>query len=200
MKRQLLTTAVCTLLVSAVNAAPIQVGYTYTWDITGIGSSSGSLAGVEFDADDLNNVLLNDGDVSPDGVNGWGGGELGIIGQNFEGSIIIDLGAVTELDSIVLLYNVNYGAGVVDPDQVDITIDGGTPIVFNSFPVDTPTQVSRVIEIDLVGNSGQIIKLDYTRGGEWTPFSEIDVYAVPEPSSLALIGMGGLLAFCRRRH
>lgn len=198
MKLKSITAVLCVAFASAAAATPIEVSYTYDWNKTDASGTVGDLVGTEFDGNAANNSVLNDGFVSPSGVNGWGSGELGLIIQNFNPTVTIDLGSVTDLDSIVLLYNVNYGAGVVDPASVSITIDGGTPIVFSSFPNTSDSQVQRVVPIDLTGNSGQNVVLAFTSGGEWIPFSEVDVFAVPEPSTLALLGLGAVL-FVRRR-
>ena len=223
------------LLAGQANAESLSntgLAYTYTYP------AGTTVAGPGAAAEEANPSVLNDGffttqsDITADGgaTAGYylnGGNPPGVIIGNGAGtnrSITFDLGSVQTL-RLVDMYYVAHGVDAVDvPWQVDVTIDGGTVITLNPFDISATANISgpsgrtgdaRMSSIDLTGQSGQIIELDFYSdgrtdlagggaqsccGGEWTSFNE--VVFVPEPATMtmALIGLGGLFLRRRRRH
>ena len=177
--------------------------YTYTYDPSITVTGDGAFAEI------TGRSVLNDGffttqaDITENGVSsGWyvNGGQLnGVIigtGAGNNRSIVFDLGSVQSLGPVDMYY-VAYGPAAVDaPWQVDVIIDGGAPISFNSFDISatiSPWGDARMATIDLTGQSGQIVELDFYSdgrtdlagggaqsgsGGEWTSMNEI-VFRAP---------------------
>ncbi len=117
--------------------------------------------------------------------------------------IIIDLGGEYDLGSITIYYMVRQGSGVNAPVSVDIKVDDAVVPQFTGFDNSPFVEgnANRSVTIDLTGYTGSTIDLDFRHNHtEWLGLSEIIVNDIPEPASLALIGLGGLLMFKRRRH
>lgn len=128
-------------------------------------------------------------------------------GNNGGQQAVYDLGALYDLAEIVVYGGWNDGGR--DQQSVDILVSadnvsfaslgatlgsnegGGGPISHrNSITDDTGTLASNV----------RYIRLDFgaVENG-YTGYTEVDVFAVPEPGSLALLGLSGLLVARRRR-
>ena len=177
--------------------------YTYTYDpsvtVTGIGANT-EITGRSVLKDGF---FTTQADITENGVSsGWevNGGQLNGVyigtGTGNNRSIVFDLGSVQSLGPVDMYY-VAYGPAAVDaPWQVDVIIDGGAPISFNPFDISatiSPWGDARMATIDLTGQSGQIVELDFYSdgrtdlagggaqsgsGGYWTSMNEI-VFRAP---------------------
>jgi hypothetical protein len=173
----LLTVFLCGLASAAV-AAPID--YTYTVTAPGQIGASAASSGV--------NGFLDDGIYTASqnpGVTAWSNSPgVGAIWGNSQGdpTVSIDLGKPHVLDSLLIDYQTWTGAGVFAWTSVAVSIDGGTPINFTSFPGSGNGAVGQKT-INLTGNVGQFLNLTFDRQVEWGPLSEIDVFGTPTPEA-----------------
>ena len=117
----------------------------------------------------------------------------------FAGNTFFDLGAAADDTTHMIIVSLSANAG--GSDSLTAWIDNGTTLteVVTSQSVETFTGSASLVRLALqqrVGDANQIVRAwgDEIRFG--TEMS--DVY-VPEPGSLALLGLGGLLVARRRR-
>jgi hypothetical protein len=211
---------------STVQAAKTPLTYTYTYDAATIANvqlagNSSTSGGTEYTAP----ARLNDGLISPSGVANvyaWEPGNQGVIyglnGTAFaQPGLTIDLGQVTNLDSLEIEYFIRPNSGVQSPSSLDITVDG-TPVptftdFHNTLAPNEAFSLNKLASVDLKGFSGRFLHLDFrnatgTQGGIgfWTGLSEIRVFqsaAIPEPGSVMIWTLAAAIAFVgwqRRRR
>lgn len=147
---------------------------------------------------------LNDGDV---GVGNPSDGTYAIIAN--ETTLVLDFGSTQVLGSVAIYsgyrnrdettYTLRDGAGSL-LGQYEITTgpepgtNEGVDSIWLTF--NTPVVTDR-LQFDIGPDMGDRV-IDSNAGGG--SFREIQVFAVPEPGSLALLGLGGLMALRRRRN
>lgn len=114
----------------------------------------------------------------------WKGGQSSVITFSFDQTYDF---------STVQLFTYNNGTWAKYAQNVTVTI-GGTSTNFGTLAADEP-----VLDVSSL-NSGSSVEISFTNTAE-TWISEVDFDGVvPEPGSLALLGLGGLLIGTRRRR
>lgn len=127
------------------------------------------------------------------------------VGVKVQPSVTFDLGSTIALKDVTIHYGVRQASGIHAPISVSISIDGGAATTYttgfdNTGNADNFGDI-RSNTIDLTGLSGQNVTLEFlgNNAGSFTGLTEVEFSAVPEPSSTALIGLGGLALILRRR-
>jgi hypothetical protein len=109
----------------------------------------------------------------------------------------VDLGSVTTLDSAELFARSD-GGNTTSQFKVSVLDSGlnvvGSVVVDNAAPNDVNPGYDHTI--DLSGLAGRYVQVETTQG-QYLAFTELRVFGVPEPSSLALASLG-ILACLRR--
>lgn len=199
-------------LTLGVQAAPIAgVSYTYSNvqapDFTGKDGPTGSAGAAQALVDGIG----QSGVYTPTNFF-WEPGQEGTIyshiGTNVgtlpQPSATFDLGSVTDLANVNIHYGVRQGSGINAPVSVSVLVDGVSVGTFSDF--DNAANADnfgdiRSYQIDLTGQTGQNVTLEFLGddAGSFTGLTEVEFTAVPEPGSLALLALGGLLIARRRR-
>ena len=154
-------------------------------------------------------------DSDDDGVSEGGGSGFFWhgAGNDLAPEIDFNLGAATNLQSLVL-WNFNVDFNSTDETNrgaqnftvigsTDATFGNGDDVNLGSFVAaeagGTDAEVGQVFALS---GTYQYIRLDITsnHGGNRTGLSEVRFTAVPESSSLALLGLGGFCLIKRRRR
>ena len=144
---------------------------------------------------------LNDGDV---GVGNPSDGFYAILANDT--TLVLDFGSTQVLGSVAI-----YG-GYGNRDNGTYTLRDGAGALLGQYEIITPQVPSTnegvdsiwltfntpVVTDQLLIDIGPKGPGDTTGGGG--SFREIQVFAVPEPGSLALLGLGGLMVMRRRRN
>ena len=129
----------------------------------------------------------------------------------------LDLGGTFGVASLEVNYIIDYQSGIFAP-QIGMDIYGstdgtnfsliGSKVVGVDFPTVAESQLAQTTGIQSTvfdfggGTTASHVRVDVRTWATFFFMSEITVNAVPEPSSVALIGIGLLgscLAVCRRR-
>lgn len=86
-----------------------------------------------------------------------------------------------------------------------MTFSSPTQYILTNTPVGAPkSSVTDALDVTALADA-QYIKIEWFKTptypglGNWVFLSEVDFDAVPEPASLALIGVGGMMMLKRRK-
>ena len=225
MKRMMTLTGLATLslvLGTTANAANISLGKTYSY--TGV--IPGQTAGVGPHYLDSGHSTtegvfttgeLTDGLVTVDGSEGSTGSNPYVAFHGSAGSlpavdIVIDLEAEYIIDDVVIGHGTRGCCGMAAPDAVTISFSStsatsgysaGTNFALWGTPVQSPGHHEMTLAATSL--SARWVKISFAGGdfgnNDKYVLDEITVNGepVPEPDSLALLGLGGLFILCRRR-
>ncbi|MFI4861446.1 MAG: PEP-CTERM sorting domain-containing protein [Phycisphaerales bacterium JB063] len=212
------TFAACTLGLMAT-ASPVTVS-SYSYDNAGDYNGQAGKDDAAATAQALTDGLGLAGSYTPSTFF-WEPGQEGTIYNNFDTSILageglpsitFDFGSVQSFQSVYIHYGVRSASGIVSAENVEVIVDGTSIGTFSGF--DTSPSVDnfgdiRVFGFDVGAQSGQSVQLIMTGGTDpnpvfdqtWHGLTEVvfDTEAVPEPGSLALLGLGGMAMLRRRR-
>jgi hypothetical protein len=193
------------LTASSAHAALTVTSYTY--DAAGVPVQTGNAL------EDPLFSKLTDG-IYPDstwsdGTNvGWKDGTTG----QLKPGITFDLGGQFDLTTIDVWTEEQFSAGGTESVTISTSTDGSTWSL--TTVADTLAWVDQgaiegngidygnKVTIDVSSlPTGQFIKMDFVEPSQWMMLTEIDFEgtAVPEPSTTALLGLGGLALILRRR-
>jgi hypothetical protein len=116
----------------------------------------------------------------------------------------VDLGVAYPVDRIVLIGPYSGNEGLHVDYELYGSLDGitwGDPIGQGSL-VDTATMSERSNTIDVGGSAMRYVRFSGVGGSHWTHLSEMEVYSVPEPSTIVLLSVGAisLIAYLWRRR
>ena len=211
MRAFLMSGLVCLFISQSAVAIPIPI-VSYTYDAAGIlpspsytdnGYSSSNLLATPTE--------LGDGTIasSPYLDPAW----VGVIDSpdTFvpQPQITFDLGANFNVATVTITYLADNGAGVHAPDSANarFSYDG---VLFSLIPVTltpfanpaSPTVLSPTFSL---GEGARFVRLEFFNDQQWTFLTEVQFdgsLSVPEPSTLALLGLGtvGLAVKVRRRR
>jgi hypothetical protein len=190
------------LTASSANAALTVTSYTY--DAAGVPiNTTASIA-------DPGNLKLTDG-VYPisawsDGANvGWKDGSAAqkLVGKP---SVTFNLGGLVDLTTVDIWTEEQFRdttESVTISSSTDGSTWGATTVaIANINWVDQGATYGDKVTIDVSSlPTGQYYKMVFVDSGQWTFLTEVDFEgsAVPEPSTTALLGLGGLALILRRR-
>ena len=139
----------------------------------------------------------------------WGGGESisfddvrPLVGwQLVDPLITLDFGTTVTIGGIqVWAADSNGVAGVHFPDRV--TISDPNSSFSRSLNLTDPAGGGSMVAINLSGFSvtTDTLEVSVSRGGTWTFLSEVNAFAVPEPSSVILFGIAIPCLFMQRKR
>jgi hypothetical protein len=194
--------AMMALGVAATAPAATITSFTYAYSANGY-TPSGSYpdsTGVELNDDAAAGLQAYYGDA------GWVGttNSPAKSGSQAQPQIDLTFDQVYNFTNLTITY-LNYisGGGIYPPSRVDLSFSDlgvvfSSPQSFTGFGNTSPAVMTN--SIDLTGYSGRYIRAEfYGENGPWVFLSELDFTgAVPEPSSVALLGLGGSLVIRRR--
>jgi len=141
----------------------------------GIGASGATAAATQLQDDDGDTMTFTFVSLSAT----WGSGQTDIATWNgFTGTTVVAMANGESFDLSGDTDSANYGGSGDNGNVVDV-------------PVDTVDGINDQMVIDNIVTTNGILPRDL--------IFEIDVAAVPEPSSTALLGLGGLAFILRRR-
>ena len=188
-----------TLTVSPSSAAPIAIS-SYTYDAAGV------QPGGQPSLFDAGNLKLTDG-VYP--ISGWSDGtNVGFIGGSagqLKPGVTFDLGGLFDLTTIDVWTEEQFAYGsesVTISSSVNGSTWSATTVADTLAWVDQGAVFGNKVTIDVSSlPTGQFYKMDFIEPGQWMMITEVDFEgsAVPEPTTTALLGLGGLALIMRRR-
>ena len=165
--------------------------YTYV-------GGGGTVAGADAAAEVSSPYVLTDGFVTtqaqidaaagdPEGYYVNGGQHNGVIyGGDPHPGVQFDLGAVVDLGVVEIHYVVHIPHGVGAPTTVEFTVDAVPVGSFSGF--DTSENVNtygdaRYVLVDLSGQSGQFVTMEFHCPVEWVSLDEVIFYAAGGPEA-----------------
>ena len=183
-------------------AGSYPVTYTYT---------GGTIAGAGAAAETASPYVLTDGYIttqalidaaagSPQGYYVNGGQDDGVIygdANDVHPGVLFDLGAAGDLNMIEIHYVVHTPHGVAAPASVDVSVDGAPVTTFAGFDMSANVGAygdARFVRIDVAGNNGQLVQLDFHSSWEWTSLNEVVVYEPNELFPLVITGPDNVVA------
>ena len=185
-------------LATSANAALTVTSYTY--------DAAGVQPGGQTVLEDPGNLKLTDG-VYP--ISGWNDGtNVGFIGGSagqLKPGVTFDLGGQVDLMTIDVWTEEQFAYGsesVTISSSVNGSTWSATTVADTLAWVDQGAVFGNKVTIDVSSlPTGQFYKMDFIEPGQWMMITEVDFEgsAVPEPTTTALLGLGGLALIMRRR-
>ena len=158
---------------------------------------------------DSDHTTIADGDTNSTQFSGLGTTDNGFVVIKYDMGATINLGGIyfaqrhfsAEQVTDIKFWVTNTNPGPVGSDAVAMPILGTAPT--HTLSSITANTASRITEYDFGSNvgSGQyvVMRLQGKSGSDHVGADELVLAAVPEPSSAALLGLGGLALILRRR-